>query len=125
VSKFELSETQFKRTVRDKIACKPHLEKKIIVLSTFLEFSLNFLCNSLRNTTKFGTVRAEKRCQNLNFQKHSVKGQSETKFPVKPTWSEKMPVLSTLLEFSLNVLSNKLRNSTSFGTVREKKDVKV
>jgi len=26
VSKFELSETQFERTVRDKITCKTHLE---------------------------------------------------------------------------------------------------
>jgi len=28
VSKFEMSETQFERTPRDKIACKTHLELK-------------------------------------------------------------------------------------------------
>jgi len=28
VSKLELSETQFEKTVRDKIACKTHLESK-------------------------------------------------------------------------------------------------
>jgi len=28
VSKFELTETQFERTVKDKIACKTHLERE-------------------------------------------------------------------------------------------------
>jgi len=93
----------------------------MIVLSIFLEFSLNFLCNNLRNTTKFGTVRTEKRYHNLNSQKHSLKGQSGTKFPVKPTWSEKMIVLSRFLESSLNFSSNNLRNTTKFGTVRTEK----
>jgi len=36
--------------------------------------------------------------------KHSVKGQSGTKSSVKPTWSEKMTVLSTVFKFSLNFL---------------------
>jgi len=27
------------------------------VLSTFFKSSLNFLCNNLKNSTKFGTVR--------------------------------------------------------------------
>jgi len=44
--------------------------------------------------------------------------------PVKPTWSKKMTVLSTFLEFSLNFLSNNLKNTTKFGTVREKSGVK-
>jgi len=56
VSKFELTETEFERTVSDKIARKPHLEKKMIVLSTFLESSLNFPSNNLGNTTKFDAV---------------------------------------------------------------------
>jgi len=45
--------------------------------------------------------------------------------PVKPIWSEKMTVLSTFLESSLNVLPNNLKNRTKFGTVREKNSVKV
>jgi len=36
---------------------KPTCSEKTAILSTFLEFSLNFLFNNLRNTTKFGTVR--------------------------------------------------------------------
>jgi len=45
-------------------------------------------------------------CQNLNCQKHSLKGQSGTKSPVKPTWSEKITVLSSFSKSSLNFLSN-------------------
>jgi len=74
----------------------------MIVLSTFLKSSLNFLFNNVKNTTKFGAVREKKRCQNLNCQKHSLKGQSGTKSPVKSTWSEKITVLSTFLDSSLN-----------------------
>jgi len=54
-----------------------------------------------------------------------LKGQSETKSPVKPTWSEKMIVSSTFLESSLNFLSNNLKNTRKFGIVREKSGVKV
>jgi len=51
--------------------------------------------------------------------------QLETKSPVKPTSSEKMTVLSKFLESSLNFLANNLRNTTKFGTVREKSGVKI
>jgi len=61
----------------------------------------------------------------LNCQKHSLKGQSGTTSPVKPIWSEKMTVLSRFLKFSLNFLSNNLRNTTKFGTVSEKSGVKI
>jgi len=37
------------------------------------------------------------------------KGQSGTKSPVKPTWSEKMTVLCTFLKSSLNFLSNNMK----------------
>jgi len=47
VSKFELKETQFERTVKDKSLVKPTWSKKMTVLSTFLESSLNFLSNNL------------------------------------------------------------------------------
>jgi len=57
VSKFELPETQFERTVKDKIAGKSILNEKINVLSTFWEFSLNFLFDSMKKDYKFGTVR--------------------------------------------------------------------
>jgi len=53
-----------------------------------------------------------------------LKEQSERKSPEKPTWSEKMTVLSTFLESFLNFLANSLRNTTKFGTVREKSGVK-
>jgi len=46
----------------------------MIVLSTFLESSLNSLSNNLEKTTKFGTV-SEKSGQSLNCQKHCLKGQ--------------------------------------------------
>jgi len=52
VSKFELPETQFERTVRDKIACKTTWSEKMIVLSTFLESSLNFLSDNLKKHYK-------------------------------------------------------------------------
>jgi len=53
-----------------------------------------------------------------------LKGQAGTKSPVKPTWSQKMTVLSTFMESSLNFLSNNPKNTTEFGTVREKSGVK-
>jgi len=51
--------------------------------------------------------------------------QSGTKLPVKPPWSKKMTGLSTFLKSSLNFLSTNLKNTTNFGTVREKSGVKV
>jgi len=44
---------------------------------------------------------------------------------VKPTWSEKITVLSTFLEHSLNILSKNLKKVTKFSTVSEKIGVKV
>jgi len=55
----------------------------------------------------------------LNCQKHNLKGHSGTKSPIKPTWSEKMTVLSTFLESSLNFLSNDIKNATKSGKVKE------
>jgi len=86
----------------------------MIVLSTFLESSLNFLSNDIKKQQK-----------SLNCQKHSLKGQSETKSLEKPTWSEKKTVLSTFLESSLNFLSNDIKNTKKFSTVRKKNGVKV
>jgi len=57
MSKLELPETQFERTVRDKMFVKPIWSKKMTVLNPVLESSLNFLSYNLKNTTKFGTVR--------------------------------------------------------------------
>jgi len=54
-----------------------------------------------------------------------LKEQSGTKSPVKPTWSEKMSVLSTFLESSLKFLFNNLKNTSKVGTVRQKSGVKV
>jgi len=61
----------------------------------------------------------------LNCQKHSLKRQSGRKSPVKPTRSEKMTVLSTFLESSLNFLFNNLKSTKKLGTVREISGVKI
>jgi len=53
VSKFELSETQFERTVKEKIAT---WSEKMTVLSTFFEFTLKLLLNNLKKKD-FGTVK--------------------------------------------------------------------
>jgi len=58
----------------------------------------------------------------LNCQKHSLKGQPGTKSPVKYTYGEKMPVLGTFLESSLNFLSNSIKKHYK---VKEKSGVKV
>jgi len=71
------------------------------VLSTFLESLLNFLSNDLKKHYKIWYSQQEKQCQNLNCQKHSFKEQSGTKSPSKPTWSEKMTVLSTFWDSQL------------------------
>jgi len=55
VSKFELPKTHFERT-ETKSLVKPAWSEKMTVLSIFLESSLSFLSNNLKNTTKFGTV---------------------------------------------------------------------
>jgi len=50
---------------------------------------------------------------------------SGTKSPVKPTCSKKIAVLSTFFKYLLNILFNNLKkNSSKFGTVREKSGVK-
>jgi len=70
--------------------------------------------------TENNTRRGEKRCQSINCQKDSLKGQSTGKSPVKPNWSGKTTVLSTFLESLLNFLSNApKKNTTIFSTVRE------
>jgi len=74
-----------------------------------LESSLNFLSNNMEKHFKIWYSQGEKRCQSLNWQKPSLKGQSETKFSVKLTWSKKMTALSTFLQFLLNLLSNILK----------------
>jgi len=50
VPNFELTERQFERTVRNKIACKSTWSKKMTLLSTFLKSSLNFLSRNLKKT---------------------------------------------------------------------------
>jgi len=57
VSKFELSNIDFEKTVNDEIACKPTWSEKMTVLSTYLESSLNFLFNKLKRTIQFSTVK--------------------------------------------------------------------
>jgi len=64
------------------------------------------------------------RCQNLNYQKHSLKEQSGTKSPVKLTWSEKITVLSTFLKSTLNFQFNSLKETLQY-LVRTKNCVKI
>jgi len=112
-----------KEQSRTKSTVKLTWSEKITVLSTFLESSLNFLSNNLKKHRKNWYSQGENQYQSLNCQKHSLKEQSRTKSPGKPTWSEKMTVLSTFLESSLNFLSNNLKNPIKFGTVKEKSDI--
>jgi len=79
VLKFELTETQFERTVRDKIDCKTQLEQENYFLSTFLKSSLDFLSNNLKKTPQ-NVVQSEwKAVSKLNCHKHSLKKLSGTK----------------------------------------------
>jgi len=55
------------------------------VLSTFLESLLNFLSNNMKKHYKILYSQGEKQCQSLNWQKHSLKRQLGTKWPVQPT----------------------------------------
>jgi len=107
----------FKKHPGTKSPVKPTWSEKTTGLSTILEPLLNFLSNNLKKHYKIWYSQGKKRCQNLNYQKHSFKEQSGTKSPVKPTWSEKMTVLSTFLDFSFNLLFNNLKKTKKFGTV--------
>jgi len=65
-----------------------------------------------------------RRCQLLNYQEHhfrTVKDKIASKF----FGIEKMRVLDTFLESSLNFLSNDIKNTTESSKVREKTAVKV
>jgi len=75
------------------------------VLSTFLESSLNYLFNTLKRTLQ-NLVQSGRKAV-LKFKLLETKFE-KTKLPIKPTWSEKMTVLSTFLESSLKILSNNL-----------------
>jgi len=101
----------FKGQSEIKSLVKPTWSEKITILSTFLESSLNFLFNNLKKHYNIWYSQGEKQCHSLICQKHSFKGQSEIKLPVKPTWSEKMTTLSTFLESSLNCLYSNLKNN--------------
>jgi len=54
---FNCQKHSLKGQPRTKLPVKPTWSKKITVLSTFFESSLNFLSNNLKNTKKIGTVR--------------------------------------------------------------------
>jgi len=60
------------------------------VLTTFLESSLNFLSNNLKKRYKIWYSQREKRFQSVIYQKHSLKGQSGTKLPVKVSQVRKL-----------------------------------
>jgi len=92
-----------------KSSVKPTCSKKITVLSTFLESSLNFPFNNRKKHYTIWYSQGEKRCQSLTCQKYCLKRHTGTKSPVKPTWSKKITVLSTFLEFSLNLPYNNLK----------------
>jgi len=111
VSKFEVLETQFERTVNChyQSLVKPTWSWKMTVLSTFLESSLNFLFHNLKKHYQIWYSQGEKRCQ-VWTARNSLKEQSKTKSLVKPTWNEKMTVLNIFLESSLNVLFNNLKS---------------
>jgi len=83
VSYLELTETQFKRTVRDKIAYKPIWCKKMTVLTTFLKLFINTLSNNLKKL--FCTTR-EKSGIKISCLKHNIRNLEliyRSKFPGK------------------------------------------
>jgi len=84
----------------------------MIVLSTFLESLLNFLSNNLK-IVKIKYSQGENWCQTLNCQKHSLKGQSRTKSPGKPIWSENdcsKHIFGILIKFSIQQPEKTLQN---------------
>jgi len=72
------------------------------VLTTFLKFLLNFLSDNLKK-------HSQGEFKHFELPETQLKRQSRTKSTVKLTWSEKMTILSTFLESSLNFLSNNLK----------------
>jgi len=108
-----------KKQSATKSPVKPTSSKKMTVLTPFLESSFNFQFNNLKKYYKIWFNRGEKHCQTFNCQEHSLKKQSATKSPVKPTSSKKMTVLSPFLETSFNFQFNNLKKLSKFGTVRE------
>jgi len=57
MSKFKLPKTRFKEQPRTKSFLKSTWSEKMIFLRTFLESSLNFLSNDIKNATESSTVR--------------------------------------------------------------------
>jgi len=104
---------------------KPTWSEKMTVLSTFLESQLNFLSNNRKKTLKNLVVRERSCVKILTARNISLKRQSGTKSPVKPTCSEKMIVLRTFLESQLNFLSNNRKKTLKNLVVRERSGVKV
>jgi len=66
VSKFELPETQFEKQTGTKLPVKPTWSGKMTVLSTFLESSLSFLSNNIKNT-QLSTVSEESQSSSLKI----------------------------------------------------------
>jgi len=62
---------------------KPTWSEKMTVLSTFLEFLLNFLFNNLEKHYK---ISGRKVVSKYELPKQNWKRQSDTKSPIKPTW---------------------------------------
>jgi len=92
-------------------------------LSTFLESLFNFLSKKMEKHYRICYSQGEKRCQSLKCQKHSLKKQSETKLIIKPTWSEKMTVLSTFLKSLSNFLFNNRKKTLENFIKSERKAV--
>jgi len=110
LSKFELSERQFKRT---KSPVKPSWNDKITVLSTVFESPLNYLYNDIKNHYNIQYSKGEKWCKSLICKKDNLKVMD--KIDCKTHLSKKITVLSTFLESSLNLLFNDVKNITIFG----------
>jgi len=66
VSKFKLLETQFERTVSDKMAYKTHLGGENYSLKHIFGILIKFPTNKLKKHYKIWYSQGEKRCQSLN-----------------------------------------------------------
>jgi len=86
VSKFELSERQYKETVRDKIAYKVHLQRENDsfkhIFGILIKFPIQQPVKILQNL-----VQSERKAvSKFQMPKNSLKGESGTKLPIKLTW---------------------------------------
>jgi len=79
VSKLKLTETQFERTIRNKITHKTNLEWENDSFKNIFGILIKFPTKWHKKYKKIKYSQREKKCQSLNWPKHRLKRQSGTK----------------------------------------------